>query len=196
MACGLCPGYFSVWRGRPGGGVSTPIQWVEIKNLDSWTIDANVQEATKKRTSSTKGLAVKFCEDVTDYTATVTTTLCAGDWLFCNILDGDHQELGNTVEGWWFFGWKKDPSLPRPMPPANWDVNRLGEFEGWRNGTSPSPPEHEDGGAFLFGKVVPPGFGGDNTATDPSTATFTINITAGPLLPLPGEQSSVKCSLN
>ncbi len=48
MACGMCPGFFEVyfWNGTA---------WERLDNVDSWSFDANVQEATKKRTSSTGG---------------------------------------------------------------------------------------------------------------------------------------------
>ncbi len=87
MACGMCPGFFEVyfWNGSA---------WERLDNVDSWSFDANVQEATKKRTSSTGGLAVKFCGDIVDYSASVTTTLCRDNWLFCDILAGNGQELG------------------------------------------------------------------------------------------------------
>lgn len=193
MACGMCPGYFSVWYGELSGtaGAET-LAWTQIANVDSWTIDANVQEATKKRTSSTKGLAVKFCEDVVDFTASVTTTLCKTDWLFCHILNGDHQEMSNTREGWWFFGWSKDATNATPDAPTNWTGSVRQDWVDWLNGVDADAPSHTDSGVVFFGKVVPPGFGGDNTATDPSTATFSINISAGPVLPLP----SAGCDVN
>ncbi len=193
MACGMCPGYFSVWYMKDiESGSPTNWEWIQIPNIDSWTIDANVQEATKKRTSSTKGLAVKFCEDVVDFTASVTTTLCKTEWLFCHILEGNGQELSNTREGWFFFGWGNTGTAPKGPTLVNgvWPEAGTDNLENYRNGTA-APPEHTDSGIFLYGKVVPPGFGGDNTATDPTTATFSINITAGPILPKPNATCDV-----
>lgn len=193
MACGMCPGYFSVWYMKDIiAGESTDWEWIEIPNIDSWTIDANVQEATKKRTSSTKGLAVKFCEDVVDFTASVTTTLCQTEWLFCHILDGVGQELSNTREGWFFFGWGNTGTSPKGPTLVNgsWPDAGTTNLENYRNGTA-AAPEHTESGIFLYGKIVPPGFGGDNTATDPTTATFSINITSGPILPKPNANCDV-----
>lgn len=199
MACGLCPGYFSVWYyGTSPNSPSTGNVWNQIENVDSWTIDANVQEATKKRTSSTNGLAVKFCEDVVDFTASVTVTLCKSDWLYCHLLE-DGYTIANTRETWWFFGWSSGTSLGQgvsPQGPTVWDNAAILDWETWRNSGlwdgAAGTPSHTDAGVFFFGKVVPPGFGGDNTATDPSTATFSINISAGPVLPTP----SVSCGVN
>lgn len=184
MACGLCPGYFGVWYWDASGEGS----WVELENVDSWNIEANVQEATKKRTSSTNGLAVKFCSDVVDFTASVTTTLCKDTWLFCDILGGNGQSMGNTKTTWFYFGWGDvdgngvQSADPPTLEPGT-DVS--GEsLEGFRDGSDLVPPAHTDNGLYLYGSVVPPGFGGDNTNTDPSTATFTINVSTGPVLPM------------
>lgn len=185
MACGLCPGYFGVWYYNPAGLGA----WVELDNVDSWNIEANVQEATKKRTSSTNGLAVKFCSDVVDFTASVTTTLCKDNWLFCDILSGSGQNMGSTRTGWFYFGWgdvdgttgaqsKDPPSISSPS-----STNDQGQsLSNFLVGAA-STVDHTDNGLYLYGTVVPPGFGGDNTNTDPSTATFTINISAGPIMP-------------
>lgn len=194
MACGMCPGYFSVWYLKNTNTAQSPQwEWIELENIDSWTLDANVQEATKKRTSSTKGLAVKFCEDVVDFTASVTTTLCKTDWLYCHILGGTGQEMSNTIETWWFFGWGNTGTSPKSptLTTGEWAPATYAAFENYKNGTA-GVPTHTDSGMFFYGKVVPPGFGGDNTATDPSTATFSINITSGPVLPDP----SATCEVN
>jgi hypothetical protein len=182
MACGLCPGYFSVWYLKDVGEGSPDFQWIQISNIDSWTLDANVQEATKKRTSSTNGLAVKFCEDIVDYTASVTTTVCETDWLWCHILSdsGNKNQMSDTREGWWFFGWGKDGTSPEA--PDGWTTMEIAAWEVWRAGGAEAGP-HQDSGVFVYGKVVPGGIGGDNTATDPTTATFTINVSFGPILP-------------
>lgn len=184
MACGLCPGYFEVWFWN--GAVPGTGAWERIGNVDSWSIDANVQEATKKRTSSTNGLAVSFCTSVVDYTASVTVTLCQSNWLFCDILsfDGTNtfgQELGKTRQGWFFFGWgavdgSGNVSLSNPS------LSNATALETWRTNGTPIV-DHTDNGTYLYGTVVPPSFGGDNTSTDPSTATFSVNISAGPLMP-------------
>lgn len=186
MACGLCPGYFGVYYWDPDSGEAGA--WVELENVDSWNVEANVQEATKKRTSSTNGVAVKFCSDVVDFTASVTTTLCKDTWLFCDILGGNGQTMGSTKTTWFYFGWgdvdangvqSKDPPSLTPTTVVSGD-----SLDGYRNGTDVLPPGHADNGLYLYGSVVPPGFGGDNTNTDPSTATFTVNVSSGPILPL------------
>ena len=176
MACGICPGYFAVWFNPTG------TTWELIENVDSWSIDANVQEATKKRTSSTNNLAQAFCEDIVSYTASVTVTLCPSNWLFCDILAGNGQELGNTYSGWFFFGWANAAGTTTPFVPTG-DPTASG-FTQYLSGASATPPSHTNPGVYLHGKVVPPGFGGDNTSTDPTTATFTINIGKGPILPI------------
>ena len=181
MACGLCPGYFEVWFWAGAAPDTAGNNWEQLGNVDSWSLDANVQEATKKRTSSTNGLAVPWCGSIVDYTASVTVTLCQSNWLFCDILGGSGQQLGVTRTGWFFFGWglvNPDGSVSLSPPSQTNTVN----LETWRGGGS--IVSHTDNGVYLYGSVVPPSFGGDNTSTDPSTATFTINVTAGPLLPI------------
>jgi len=181
MACGLCPGYFSVWYyGIDPTGGSTEGEWLQIPNIDSWNIEANVQEATKKRTSSTNGLAVKFCGDVVDYSASVVSTVCETNWLFCHILDGNDKNLmGETKTTWWYFGWGESQSYP--VAPVLSGAQLL-SLEDWRlNGAT--PPVHNNKGIFFYGKVTPPGFGGDNTSSDPTTASFSISVSTGPLLP-------------
>lgn len=180
MACGLCPGYFEVWFWN--GAVPGTGAWERMGNVDSWSLDANVQEATQKRTSSTNGLSTKFCPDVVSYNASVTVTLCQSNWLFCDILGGSGQQLGVTRTGWFFFGWGAVDSGTGAVtlsPPTETNATDL---ETWRGGGA--IVDHTDNGVYLYGSVVPPSFGGDNTSTDPSTATFTINVTAGPLLPI------------
>ena len=171
MACGMCPGFFEVYFWNSSA-------WERLDNVDSWSFDANVQEATKKRTSSTGGLAVKFCGDIVDYSASVTTTLCRDNWLFCDILAGSGQELGKTFEGWFFFSWGNTAGTDVSAP-TQANVTALNTWKGGGSIVS-----HTDQGAYAYGKVVPPSFGGDNTSTDPSTASFTINLSAGPLLPV------------
>lgn len=172
MPCIICPqGCGTVWRGRL---TVDAIAWTRLVHVDTWRMVPNRQEATKKRTSDTGGSAVKFCQDIVDWTFEITNTLCIDDWLYSDILtDQTNPSVG--VQAWFYFGWDcthAPPPLGTNADPSVVDQTTL------TGGTG-----HSNGGIYAFGQVNPPGFGIDNNGTDPATGDWTLDVSLGPYMP-------------
>lgn len=177
MPCVICPkGCATVWMAKAIDGAGA-ITWVRLVHVDRWNMTPNRQEANKKRTSDTGGLAVKFCEDITDFSFEVTNTLCIDDWLYADILDNPIAP-GTGIRTWFFFGWGCEHA-PAPVgdndPPLATNTSQL----------DPATFALRDSGSYAYGQVSPPGFGVDNNGSDPATADWTLSVELGPLLPFP-----------
>lgn len=174
----MCPGCFAVWI---WSGTEVAGNWELLSNIDSWRYNPNVTQSTPKRTSSTHGIARRFCSDLVTYDLEVVTTLCASDWLFCDILV-DEQVLSAGITTWLFTSWHCDytdnPAFDQLEPGLSATV-----LNAAINAAPPTIPAHTEPGAYVYGQIQPPGFGGDNTTNDPTTASFNVTIYNGPFLP-------------
>lgn len=155
---------------------------VRIGNTDNWTIDASITESPRKRNSSTNRKEKKFCANVVSFDANVTTTICAGDWLFCKILENNN--MGQGVCGWWLFSWECTYIDGTNNPAARLTALQA-TLQGIQDGTlaEPATIPHTIPGVLLFGEVTPGGFGLDNTTQDVAASEWSISVYAGPYMP-------------
>ena len=176
--CIICPeGCGTVWIGA--NDATTITDWTRLVHVDAWRIVPNLQEASKKRTSDTGGKAAKFCSDVIDWTAEITNTLCDTDWLYADILTNPGNPSGGKT-AWFFLGWGCNHApKPHGTGAALGDLPLETTIAKFNLGTYAI-----DSGVYLLGIVNPPGFGIDNTGSDPATADWSINISSGPYLPI------------
>lgn len=176
MACAICPqGCGTVWIATIG--VDNALTWTRLVHMDSWNLTPNRTEATKKRTSDTGGAAVKFCSDIIDWTCTIVNTLCVEDWLYADILVNQRNpSAGKTT--WFFLGWD---CVHAPAPLGTGTDPSLADADTIIGNESTYTTS--DGGIYLYGTVSPPGFGIDNTNSDPATGEWNIDIISGPYFP-------------
>lgn len=185
----ICPGCANVWvQNAAGNG------WEQLIDVDSWNITANVTEPNKKVTSHTNQIASAFCGGSTSFQAEVVVTLCPNKgWLFCHLLT-DPRVMSGGREVWWFFGFDcLNAGAAGVAPDTNAAAADFGVAANMLDpasskvgnvaGAIPSFSPAIAAGVLFHGKVNAPGFGIDNTNQDVATASFTIELGAGPYLP-------------
>ena len=204
----LCPGVFSLWM---YDHTLVAPKWQPLLHIDSWELEPDVEEAPRKRTSSTNGQSVKFCSDIVGYDLSVTNTICGSQWLFCQILE-DHRVLSNGITTWFFASWDSDysvqsstdaqtaavqaalvdtpanggfgtPTAAGVAPDASNTISLDGSVFTVDDGDGNYALEYDVPGVMVYGQVRPPGFGGDNTGNDVSTAEWSVNTRVGPFMP-------------
>lgn len=195
----ICGGNLTVWAylndviGEKNQGVSANMEWIYIRHVDSWEIAAVRQEATRKRTSSTGGAAVKFCPDTVSHDVNVVNTLTPDEqWLYGAILANPNR-MAIGVTAWFFLGFDVafNPVLSGgTLTPMNDSVvvvdgNAATSKELGTNGTVGTGFVHHNNGFYTYGTVVPPGFTGSNDGQDPVTADWAVAISTAPLPPEP-----------
>lgn len=166
--CYICPRFGSVWIAEEGLEFATPDgstkTWVKVPELQSWTLEADVEDPDQFVTSSTNGVAVAPCPGVTNYSISTNFKLCESDWLYCHILDEpaalatDWMNPTATKRLWWFFS--------------------------WLDTAPPTTPTNHDRGVYVLGRADPSGFGIDNNTSTAAEAEPTVQIERGPFLPI------------